>query len=139
MFRRLGNERAVFRLVVAERLQRAMDRRNGQLGPGIKCSCALAGVACPNQIEFTRSHHPIDEPGRFGLDPGLILAVSLPLPLLSDQCRQDDGFPGPRLCCFNGIQIIAWTLNFFGSRFGFNNRLFRGFFLGFLLILAFFL
>ena len=64
-------------------------------GPGVESARALAGIACPYQIELAGGHDPVDEPDRFGLDAGLVLAVGLPGLLLADQSRQDDSFPGP--------------------------------------------
>ena len=61
---RLRGERAVLALVVAERLQGAVDGRHGELRAGVERAGALAGVAGPHEVELAGGDHPLDQPGR---------------------------------------------------------------------------
>src|SRR5581483_4623159 len=101
------SERAVAGLVIAERLQRAVDGRHGQLGASVEGAGSLASVPGPPEIELAHGDDPLDEPVRLGLDAVLVLAVSFPPALLADQPGQDDGFPGPASRRFHGVEVVA--------------------------------
>ena len=90
-----GRERAVLGLVVAERLQGAVDGRHGQLGPGVERAGALAGVPGPHEVELARGDHPLDEPGRLGLDAGLVLGCRIPSPSACRPARPGRPLPWP--------------------------------------------
>ena len=77
---RLRRERAVLGLVVAERLQRAVDGRHGQLRPGVERPGPLAGVPGPDEIELARGHDPLDEPVRLALDASADTRCPIPWP-----------------------------------------------------------
>ena len=92
---------------VAQRLQRAVDGRHGQLGAGVEGAGALAGVPGPDEVELAHSDDPLDEPVRLGLDAALVRAIGFPFALLADQPGQDDCLPPPASGRFHGVEVAS--------------------------------
>ena len=102
-----GVERAVLGLVVAERLQRAVDGRHGQLWPGVERAGALAGVAGPDEVELAvATTRLMSLVASASMRAWYSLSGSSGL-LLADQPGQDHRFPCPALCRLHGVEVVA--------------------------------